>query len=256
MIRKLLITTAILLLALPAAAASNYAVGFYLGYTPSLGGNLNSYSQMASFQSRNGIDGMNRSLSGFTTINIDRLLGGFAGMEAKGLFYDYFLVRLGANYFYSVWGGKGTTVFERAATYYLLDCEYTFQGYDIPLTVGLCIPFWKDMKISFSCGFAFAYADYENNFKSATYTTPFDYSGSFKGWALPLVILVEAEYFISPKLAVSSSLSYYKGSTDVIRDRTRSETAVPAIGSQVDFAKIDFTGYRISFGLSYYFNSI
>ena len=35
---------------------------------------------------------------------------------------------------------------------------------DVPLTIGLSIPFWKDMKISLGLGAAYVWAEYENEF--------------------------------------------------------------------------------------------
>ncbi|HON78868.1 MAG TPA: hypothetical protein PK544_10280, partial [Spirochaetota bacterium] len=54
---------------------ANYAVGVYGGFAPSLGGDLNTAQHYSEFQSRNGIDGMNRELDGYSTGRIDRVLG-------------------------------------------------------------------------------------------------------------------------------------------------------------------------------------
>jgi hypothetical protein len=245
----------ILICATPLAAATmNYAAGFSFGFTPSFGGNLHSSTQESAFQSRNGLDGMNRELSGHDTTEIKRLFGVSGGLEFKAILFDYFLMRLGGNYTMSIYGGSGKTVFlpNGAAPETDVTCSYCMWSYDIPLTVGLIIPFWKDVKLSFSCGLAFAYGGYDNQFKGST----FDMKGSFTGWALPLVILVQGEYFLGERLALNTSLAYYKGATETIRDGKRTDTMGALTAGEVDFARIDFTGYRFSIGLSYYFYSI
>ncbi|TAL39266.1 MAG: hypothetical protein EPN93_02095 [Spirochaetes bacterium] len=253
--KKLLLTSLILICASPLTAATmNYAAGFYVGFMPSYGGNLESSTQYDPFDSRNGIDGMNKEMSGHDTTEIKRLLGLSGGIEFKAIIFDYFLMRLAGNYTMSIYGGAGKTVFLTggAGTETDVTASYSMWSYDIPLTVGLIIPFWKDVKISFSCGLAFAYGAYDNQFKVASG----DRKGSFTGWALPLVILVQGEYFLGEKIALNTSLAYYKGATETIRDSKRSDTTGLGGAGAVDFAKIDFTGYRFSIGLSYYFYSI
>jgi hypothetical protein len=246
------------------ASTINYAWGIYGGFMPSMGDNLNSYVQEEFFNSRSGIDGMNRKRSGTSTSTIDRLIGVTGGMEIKGIFFDYYFARIAFNYSKSVYGGSGKTVFTPDSTnYYGLKCNYSLIMYDMPLTIGLSIPFWKDMKISLSGGIAYAYAVYENQFKSSETAPPFERKGIFKGWGLPLVIVVEGEYFISEKISLNSTLSYYRGATEVIKDERKSDTDGPDLNNDtitpdaaVDFSRIDFTGYRFTLGVSIYFQSI
>lgn len=225
--------------------------GLYLGYMPSMGGNLDSYTQQTYFNTNSGVDGINKSMSGYNTSNIDRLTGAFGGVEIKAIFYDYYLLRVGANYGMSVMGGKGKTVYNDGTTH-SLKCEYTFREYDFPVTIGLSVPIWKDSRISLSCGTAFASAKYENKFESDSLAAPFaaqrKIKGSFSGWALPLVVIIQGDYFVSPEVALTSTISYYKGATKVIKDSSDDD-------GNVDFASIDFTGYRFSLGVSYYFYS-
>ena len=223
----------------------NYALGFYAGYAPSLGGNLHSSVQKNDFQSENGLDGMNRSQEGYSTSRINRLMGVAGGAEFKVLFYDYYQLRIAGNYVMAVYGGSGKTVYDDIRTTRELTCSYKFSQWDVPVTMGLSIPFWKDFKIAFGCGVAYANAVYQNKFSSDTV----ERKGSFKGWGLPLVILLEGEYFFNDQFAVSSILSYYKGSSQVVKDGTTSD-------GSTDFARIDFTGYRFHLGVSYYFYSI
>ncbi|GEM_PF-448847 len=246
------------------AAPVDYAVGIYGGFTPSFGGDLHSYNQEKYFHSNSGIDGMNRARDGMSTSVIERLIGATAGIELKGIFLDYYFVRFAFNYTRSIYGGSGKTVFTPDGTnYYRLSCTYSLSMYDVPFTVGLSIPFWKDMKVSLSGGVAYAYVMYENQFKSSETTPPFERKGVFKGWGLPLVIIAEGEYFISPKLSLNAALSYYNGTTEVIKDDKDTDISGPDLNNDgstpdaaVDFSRIDLTGYRFTLGISIYIESI
>ncbi len=235
-----------------AAGTANYSMGFSAGIMPSYGGNLYSTTQAIVFDSNTGVDGINKSLSGFNTKEVQRLFGISCGVDFKAVFFDYFLLRVGGNYSMSVYGGEGKGMFDDAGTETVLKCGYSMTSYDVPLTLGLVIPFWKDVKISFSCGLAYAYGQYKNDFEWAAG----ERKGSFSGWALPLVLMLEGEYFIGEKFALKTTLAYYKGATETIKDGTSSDTTGLAGAGAVDFAKIDFTGYRFSLGISYYFYSI
>jgi hypothetical protein len=238
---RLIVVTATLLAAggRAGAADANYAFGVYGGFAPSLGGNLHTAQHQSEFQSSTGIDGMNRALDGTDAGRMDRLAGLSMGMQVKALFYEYYQVRLAGNYTMAITGGEGTTVYGSGTE---LDCEYSFWSYDIPLTFGLSIPFWKDIKIVFSCGAAFAYGRYEYDFESSAGTK---WKGSFSGWAFPLVILLEGEYFLTNNIAVASSIAYYRGSSRVIEDGSDS--------GGTDFARVNFNGYRVNFGMTFYF---
>ncbi|MCX8125283.1 MAG: hypothetical protein N3F66_14130 [Spirochaetes bacterium] len=224
----------------------NQAISLYAGYIPSLGGNLYSYEQEHTFGSATGIDGINKSQTGFSTAPIHRLMGATVGATFKVVMYDFFTARIGINYFKSVWGGKGKTVYNDGGTNRLLECNYNFDGFDIPLTLGIVIPFYKDMKITFSCGVAYAWGRYKNKFES---DAPLSYKGHFKGTAYPLVINTEGEYFINEKFALTTSLTYYKGTTEIIKDSKKGD-------GNTDYAPIDFSGYRFLLGVSYYFKPI
>ncbi|MBP7583746.1 MAG: hypothetical protein KBA61_06915 [Spirochaetes bacterium] len=245
MIRSITHIAVVIALALPltlSAATINSAVGIYGGIAPSLGNNLQSGVQYYIFDSQSGIDGMNRSTDG--TSSIDRLLGVSGGIAFKMLFMEYYQLRIAGNYTRSVSGGEGTSMYNDGADH-LVDCEYSFLMYDVPVTIGLSIPFWKDIKIAFSCGLAYAYATYTNEFDDGTTV----YKGEFTGWGLPLVILLEGEYFVTDRIAVSSSLIYYRGSTKLIEDDTTSDGIT-------DYAKLNFTGYRYNAGITFYFMTI
>lgn len=226
------------------AANFNYAIGLYGGLAPSIGNDLQSYRQYYQYGSQSGIDGINRTQDGYETTNIDRLLGLGWGISFKALLFENYQIRLAVNYVRGMWGGEGTTLYGGVPT--ILDCDYSFRMYDVPLTFGISIPFWKDVKISFNCGAAFAYGWYQNSFTENSTTT---YKGKFSGRGYPLVILLEAEYFLTDKIAVTSSLSYYRGSTTLIEDDYDND-------GDTDYARLNFTGYRFSLGAVYYFIAI
>jgi hypothetical protein len=251
MIKKIFITFLLsILMQMPLHAKMiNYSIGVSAGFAPSLGGNLDSLTQQQYLSSDGGIDGMNRSMEGMDTENINRLLGITGGFEFRTIIQDFYLIRLSANYSNGVIGGKGKTVFYNT-DYYTMKCKYSFYEFDVPLTLGLAIPFWKDMMFSLSCGIAFAYAKYTNEFISEdTYPDQFDLKGEFKGSGFPLVVIIQGEYFFLTNASLTSTISYYNGATEVLKDSYDKD-------EDVDFARINFTGYRFTFGISYYFFSI
>jgi hypothetical protein len=224
-----------------AGATANVALSIYGGIAPSLGNDLQSTYQYYAYGTQSGIDGMNRSADG--TSSIDRLMGLSGGIAFKILFLEYYQLRVAGNYTRSMSGGEGTSMDPSSQ---LVECEYSFLMYDVPVTFGLSIPFWKDVKIAFSCGLAYAYATYKNEFVIGGVT---DSKGSFTGWGLPLVILLEGEYFITERVAATSSLIYYRGSTKLIEDGTTSDGVT-------DYAKLNFSGYRYNAGVTFYFMTI
>ena len=226
-----------------------FSTGINAGYMPSMGGNLDSLSQELYYGSASGVDGINRKIDGYSTTDIERLTGVYFGFDFNAFFYDYFLVRTGFNYGMSVYGGKGKTVFYSPPPdddYFILKCEYSYRQFDVPLTVGVCIPFWKDAKILITCGAAYANAKYVNKFKSEDTAVPFNRKGSFSGWGIPLVVLIQGDYFVTEKVALTTAISYYRGESKVIKDSSDND-------GDTDFAVIDFSGYRFNLGVSYYF---
>lgn len=244
-----ILTLVILLAGFPLFAEKlTFSAGVNAGFMPSMGGNLDSLSQELYYDSSSGVDGINRKMDGYSTSEIDRLTGAFFGFDFNVFFFDYFIVRTGFNYGMSVYGGKGKTVFYSPLPdddYFLLKCEYTFRQFDVPLTAGVCIPFWQDAKISIACGAAYANAKYENKFKSEDTAVPFERKGRFKGWGIPLVVQIQGDYFIAEKVALTTSISYYRGESKLIKDSSKND-------GDTDFASIDFSGYRFNLGVSYY----
>jgi hypothetical protein len=233
------------------AVSVNYAIGVHLGLSPAFGGDLDSLLQEKEFHSQSGINGINKKMDGFKSTTVDRLLGMTSGGEIKTVIAEYFLVRLGGNFTFTSGGGGGRTVYNHKYIvtdpddYRSLSCSYTFYSWDLPFTVGLSVPYWKDMKIAFSCGIAYAGGVYVNKFS----TDQDAWKGKFKSWGLPMVIILEGEYFLTPQFAVNSSISYYSGSSNIVRDGSSSD-------GFVDYARLNFSGYRFAFGVSYYFKPI
>lgn len=227
------------------ASTMELSVGFYGGLMPSAGGNLHSSDQELYFNSTNGLDGINKKLSGYSTSTIDRILGLSGGLRLRAIFFDNFFISASGNYTQGAAGGKGTTVYDSnspSPSPARLKCRYAISFYDFPLTAGIAIPFWKDVKILLGGGIAFAHGQAGNRFEAAAFGTR---KGSFAGWGYPLVLNLEGEYLFSDTVAAGAAIAYYRGGTRMLRDGTGHDG--------VDFMKIDFTGYRFTVGISYYF---
>ncbi|MBN2039562.1 MAG: hypothetical protein JW864_05945 [Spirochaetes bacterium] len=225
-----------------------FSAGINASFMPSMGGSLATHSQESYYQSSSGVDGINRRMDGYKTSDIERLTGACFGFDFNILFYDYFLLRTGFNYGRNVCGGKGKTVFYSPAPdddYFILECEYSYRQYDIPLTAGVCIPFWNDAKISVSCGAAYANALYKNKFESEDTAVPFERKGKFSGWGIPLVVMIQGDYFVNEKIALTTKISYYRGRSRLKKDKSDDD-------GDTDFATLDFTGYKFNLGVSYY----
>ncbi len=216
------------------AASPEIGLGFYSGLAPAMGGNMNTYVQSTTLGNRSGIDSINREMSGRETEEIDRMLGVVGGFEFKVITLNYLIIRIGGNYVKSFLGGKGKTLdlSDEPVT-----VKYSLWACDFPLTLGLSIPFWKDVKISLSGGLAYAYGSSRSSFKSSTV----DQTTKVKGWALPLVVVLAGEHYLTNSLSLTSTISYYKGAGRVKGD------------DGPDYARVDFSGYRWTLGFSLYF---
>ncbi len=217
------------------AASPETGFGFYSGLAPAMGGNMNTYVQNTTLGNRSGIDSINREMSGRETEEIDRMLGVVGGFEFKVITLNYLLIRIGANYVKSFLGGKGKTLdlSDEPVT-----VKYSQWACDFPLTLGLSIPFWKDVKISLSGGLAYAYGSSRSRFKSSAV----DQTTKVRGWALPLVVVLAGEHYLTNSLSLTSTISYYKGAGRIKGD-----------DDGADFARVDFSGYRWTLGFSLYF---
>ncbi|HPI91426.1 MAG TPA: hypothetical protein PK859_19120 [Spirochaetota bacterium] len=230
-IRALLIA---LLLPSPLFAINTaVSLGAHIGLAPDMGGNLQSRVQRTELGVDNGIDGINRSMDGVKTEKINKLLGAYGGMDFKVVFAKYFLFRLQTNFVMNFFGGTGVTLDQSENR---LTAKYSLWIVDIPVGLGVSVPFGDIVRISLCGGVAFAYGSYSNSFKSSTVNS----SATFETWTFPWLIMLSGEYFFREDIAITTSLAYYQGSSDVIKSRS-------------DYAKIDFSGFRWNIGFSYYF---
>lgn len=215
------------------AIETDVSLGAHFGLAPALGGDLGSRFQENTLGVNNGIEGINRSMSGIDTDKVERLLGGYGGIDFKVIFIKYLMIRLQANFTMNMTGGTGISLDQAENR---LEVSYSFWAVDIPVQVGVSVPFGNTVRISLSGGIAFAYGTYSNSFKSATVNS----SAEFTGWTFPWIIMLSGEFFLKEYIALTSSLVYYNGATDIIR-------------SGSDYAKIDFGGFRWNIGFSYHF---
>lgn len=236
----------------------NYSIDLYAGALPNYGGSLNSYNQRAYFQSEHGIYEINKSATGVTTESIRPLLGISGGIALRSIMNDFYFYRIGASYNMNIWGGSGTTIFNTnqmdnlTNDYLPVKCSYGLTSYDFPVTLGVAIPFWKDVKIFFSCGVSFNYSIMTNSFKADGMTR----EGKFSALSYPLVILLEGQYFVTQNMAMYTSLSYYRGNSKYLTDSTKTDTTGYSGAGAVDYSSIDLTGYKYYLGISFYFISI
>ncbi len=236
--RKIIIAAAVLLLlASPAYALKTVvSLGANLGLAPDMGGNLRSGFQENVLGVSNGIDGINRSMDGADTEKINKLLGACGGIDFKVVFATYFLFRMQANFAMNFFGGRGASLDQAENE---LKAEYSLWIVDIPFMLGASIPFGNIVRISLCGGMAFAYGSYSNSFKSSAVNG----GATFDGWTFPWVIMLTGEYFFREDIAITATLGYYNGATDTIK-------------SGSDYSKIDFAGFRLNIGFSYYFVNI
>ncbi len=232
---RLIILLIVIFLTAPSyiLAGIEYSTGIYFGFMPSMGGNLQSYVQRNSLGAENGIEDINRTSDSSDTEKIDRLIGATGGIEFRGIFRDYYLIKLGLNFTKDIYGGEGKTLDLTGDT---VEVKYSMFVYDIPVTVGLSIPFWKDVRISLTGGIAYARGTYKNSFKSSTLNS----SAKFNNWAVPVVIILCGEHFIDNNLSLMTSINYYKGASEVKK-------------SNSDYARNDFSGFRWNAGVLMYF---
>jgi len=212
------------------------SAGPRLGLVPSMGGDLNSRVQEVDLGVTGGIEGINRSKDGLETERIKRLFGASAGAGFRAVFADYLLFSTGADFSMDFFGGEGSTL---DSSDNIVTAEYSMLTVGIPVTLGFSIPFWNDIRISFSGGVAPTYGIYKNSFSSAA---PLDSSATFRGWGVPMIIVLTGEYLLTKKTGIVSSLTWCNGSTRMLK------------GGQ-DYARIDFSGYRWNIGMLFYFNT-
>ncbi len=240
-----------------AAAITTNGIGIYTGIAPNMGGSMHSYVQQQHFNTRNGIHDINRVQDGIDTAKIERPMGVTVGIDWKIIIEEYFFFRAAANYSKSVVGGSGTTAWtdNGGISYYALDCRYSVATFDVPLLAGFTIKFWDDVRFYVGGGAAFASGMYDNEFSSEDHPDPFTRKGQFRGTGFPLVAYAHGEYYFTTRYAISATVLYYGGSTPLLRDGIHADTEGLNGKGAYDYARIDFTGYRFAFGITFYFGS-
>ena len=214
----------------------NVSLGGYIGIAPDIGGELHTY-KLEEIGIYNGTYDINRLAEGKTTARIHKLVGTTAGFHFSTIIAEHFLIYTGVMGTMSIWGGSGQTL-DNDAALNEVNVKYSMWMVDMPLAFGLSIPFFNDGRMSIAGGFDFMYLGFKSTYDSIAGSKV---DSSFSGWAFPLLLLVSGEYFFNKNTTITGTLMYYKGQTDIIR-------------SDDNYAAIDVSGFRILFGISYYFD--
>ena len=235
----MIIRALIIALALSSAGSALYArdiemsAGVRVGHYPEMGGNLNSYFQETELGISNGVYGINRTSEGADTSTIKPPFGRYAGIQADLIFLRHFIMRVSLNAAETYYEGRGVTLDPDDNE---MKVKYSVKVYDLPIAFGLAVPVRDIARISLCAGVAISYGKYSNSFKSENYSS----SGTFSGYAAPLVIMLKGEYFFTENISFNSSVNRYMGATRSFK-------------SGDDYARIDFTSTRWDIGLSYHF---
>jgi opacity protein-like surface antigen len=214
--------------------ASEISISSRLGYSPAVGGSMSSGWQYANLGVPDGINSINRSKDGFAVSTIESPVGFVAGADLT-ILRDSLYYKIGIEYVRTMSGGKGKTL--DAAGTELIEVTYSQWSFDVPFTIGVSLLFWGESRIYLGVGAAYAYGTYSNSFKSAT----LDHSGSFTGYAIPLVAEIGCEYMLNEKVSLGCDIKYINGKSAIVEDGT-------------DYARIDFSGFHITASAALHFN--
>jgi len=214
--------------------AAEVAYSLRLGYSPDVGGSMHSGWQLENLEVEQGIYDINRSADGFDLSTVERPMGFVAAFDMKFIM-DKIYFKIGADYNRTFSGGKGITLNPLASEE--VKARYKQWSVNFPLTFGVTLLFWNETRLSLGGGFAFAYGNYSNSFKSAS----LNHSGSFTSYAVPLVAELSGETFISDNTSIICSVESFYGKSRIVKD-----------GS--DYARVDFSGTRFTAGFVRYFN--
>jgi hypothetical protein len=232
---RITIITFFLTGALPLNSAE-FASSIRIGFAPETGGSMHSGWQLEELEVEQGIYDINRSRDGIPLSTIEAPLGFTAAFDLR-LILDKLYFKAGAGYNRVIAGGKGTTLDDSATD--VVKVKYKQWSVDFPLTAGVTLLFWGESRISLGGGFAFAYGNYSNSFKSDI--PALNHSAAFTSYALPIVAELSGEVFISSGTSLICSINHYYGRSKIVND-----------GS--DYARVDFSGTRFTAGVVKYFN--
>lgn len=216
--------------------SAEFATSIRIGFAPDTGGSMHSGWQLEELEVEQGIYDINRSADGFQLSTIEAPLGFSAAFDLR-LILDKVYFKAGAGYNRIIAGGKGTTLNDSGTDE--VKVKYKQWSVDFPVTAGVTLMFWGESRISLGGGFAFAYGNYSNSFKSAD--PLLNHSAAFTSYALPIVAELSGEVFISPGTSMICSINHYYGRSRIVKD-----------GS--DYARVDFSGTRFTAGVVKYFS--
>lgn len=214
--------------------AAEISVSSRLGYSPSVGGSMSSGWQSENLGVPDGINNINRSGGGLVVSGVEAPIAFIAGIDLC-ILRNSIYCKAGIEYLYQVSGGSGKTI--NTAVPEIVKVKYSQWSFDAPFTAGVSLSFWGEARIYLGGGFAFAYGTYSNSFSSAT----LDHSGSFTGYAIPLVAETGCEYLLNQNVSAGCNIMYLNGKSAVVDDGT-------------DYARIDFSGFHITVSAALRFN--
>lgn len=234
MMRIIYLIIALIVLPTSMTAAVEMSISARAGYSPAVGGSMSSQWQADNMGSPDGINTINRSQAGteLSTVEVPRGVVGGVGVRFTG---DVIYFRWGVEGVYTMFGGKGKTL--NPAGTEVVNVNYSQWSVDVPFTIGMSLLFWGESRVYAGVGMALAYGSFSSSFKSAS----LDHSAGFKGYAVPLVAEAGCEYMLTQKLSVGCEIKYFSGKSDPVK-------------SGSDSARVDFSGYHITAGVSWRFN--
>jgi opacity protein-like surface antigen len=234
---KIKIYTALIVLAVSAEVfASSVSLIFKGGYAPEIGGSMHTGWQAEHLDVYDGINDINRSGSGISVSTIEKPVGAVAGAEARYA-GDTLYFKSGIGIVYSCTGGSGSTVNDFGAGDEKVDVDYSLWFYYVPVTAGIIIDYWDEVRIYAGGGAAYASGTFSSSFKSDS----IEHEASFSGYGIPLVAELGGEYIFAEHAALCCSVTYLRGRSSVIDD-----------GS--DYARIDFTGFSFTAGILFFYD--
>jgi opacity protein-like surface antigen len=214
--------------------AAEISISVRGGYSPAVGGSMSSGWQADNLGVYDGINDINRSGGGQAVSSVEDPLGVIAGADLR-IISNSIYYRAGIEYVYVLTGGTGKTLDPGGTE--VVKVAYSQWSFDVPVTIGVALLFWGESRIYLGVGAAFAYGTYSNSFKSAT----LDHSASFTAYAVPLVAEFGCEYMVNDRVSFGCDVKYLYGRSPIVKDGA-------------DYARVDFSGVRITASAALHFN--
>jgi len=234
---KIKIYTALIVLAAFAEVfASSVSLIIKGGFAPEIGGSMHTGWQAEHLDVYDGINDINRSKSGISVSTIEKPVGAVAGAEARYT-DDNIYFKSGIDIVYSCAGGSGSTINDFGAGDEKVDVDYSLWFYYVPVTAGIVIDYWDEVRIYAGGGAAYASGTFSSSFKSDS----IEHEASFSGYGLPLVAELGCEYIVAENAALCCGITYLRGRSSVIENGT-------------DYARIDFTCFSFTAGILFFYD--